>query len=114
MKTIIAGSRAITNFDLLEQVIEQSDFQITTVITGCAKGIDTLGIKWGEIHGVPILRFPAQWSRYGRGAGPIRNKEMSENADACIVIWDGHSQGAKNMIELAHKYDLRLYVHRKM
>lgn len=111
MKTIIAGSRDIHDADLLELVIKESGFEITTVVSGCAKGVDTLGEKWAAKKDIPIIEFPAQWEKYGRGAGPIRNKEMAENADACIVIWDGRSVGSKKMIELARKNGLLVHVH---
>ena len=111
MKTIIAGSRTITDFELLEQAIETCGFEISTVISGCAKGLDRLGEFWAEKYEIPILKFPADWVKYGRGAGPVRNKEMAKNADACIVLWDGKSKGAKNMIDLARKNNLLLYVY---
>ena len=112
MKTIIAGTRKITDPYLLDKIIKQSGFNITTVISGCAKGVDQLGETWADIHDVPVLRFQAQWKKFGRGAGPMRNMEMAENADACIVIWDGESNGTKNMISLAKKKGLMLHIHK--
>lgn len=112
MKTIIAGSRKFTNPILLELAIEQSGIQITTVISGCAKGADELGETWANSHDIPVLKFPAQWGKFGRCAGPIRNMEMADNADACIAIWDGESKGTKNMIDLAHKKGLLLHIYK--
>jgi YspA, cpYpsA-related SLOG family len=112
LKTIIAGSRNITDLDLLEQFIEKSGLQITTVISGSARGIDKLGETWADKHDIPVLRYPAEWKKYGRGAGPVRNKDMVDNAEACIVLWDGRSKGTKNMIDLAHKKGLLIHIYK--
>ena len=57
-----------------------------------------------------MKEFKADWVKYGKAAGPIRNEEMAKYADACIVFWDGKSPGAKSMIALAKKYELKLRV----
>ncbi len=43
--------------------------------------------------------MPAEWGKHGNSAGPIRNREMAKYADMAIVLWDGYSPGAKNMVE---------------
>ena len=111
MKTIIAGSRTIMDPFLVEQAITESGFKITTVVSGGAKGADHLAEQWASTQNIPVIRFPADGKTYGRGAGPVRNKEMAQYADACIVIWDGFSAGTKNMIELARKNGLLVHVH---
>lgn len=62
-------------------------------------GADLLGKKWAILNGVPIKNFPADWDKYGKAAGPIRNAQMAEYADYLIAFWDGKSRGTKNMIE---------------
>lgn len=52
---------------------------------------------------IPVKRFPADWDRHGRAAGPIRNCQMAQYADALIAIWDGKSRGTKNMIDEMNK-----------
>lgn len=112
MKTIIAGSRDITDITLLAEAIAQSGFAITEVVCGMAKGADRIGIDWATEQGIPVKAFPADWTRYGRGAGPVRNREMAEYADALIALWDGKSRGTKHMINLAKQQGLPTYVHR--
>lgn len=56
--------------------------------------------------------FPADWNKYGKKAGPIRNKKMANYAEALLAIWDGKSCGTKNMIQQAKENNLRIYVHR--
>lgn len=112
MKTIIAGSRDISNYAFIEEAIVESGFEVSLVLSGCARGVDQLAEKWAEKNNVPIHKFPPDWKKYKRGAGPVRNRQMAEFAEACIVLWDGKSPGTKNMISLATKYGLSLFVFR--
>jgi glycerophosphoryl diester phosphodiesterase len=113
MKTIITGGRDVINPELLEKAIMQSRFAITEVVCGGARGADDLGQKWaGNGNLIPVKLFPPEWNRYGKAAGMVRNKEMAEYADALIALWDGASKGTKNMIGLASKRGLKVYVFR--
>ena len=112
MKTIIAGSRSIDDFAVIDQAIKASSFEITEVVSGTAKGVDITGEAWASLNNIPIKRFPAKWDKEGRAAGMLRNARMAEHAEACIVIWDGSSVGSKNMINQATKRGLKLYVHK--
>jgi hypothetical protein len=110
MKTIIAGSRTLRAYPLLRWAIDSSRFEITEVFTGCASGIDQLAIRWAREHRVPYRLFPADWLQRGTPAGPIRNIQMANHADAVIAIWDGYSPGTRHMIRTAREYGLRLHV----
>ena len=104
MKVIIAGGRDIIYKEIVEKAIKESGFVITELISGaCPTGVDVLGEKWAKENGIKIIRYPANWDKYGRAAGPIRNEQMSEIAEALIAIWDGKSPGTKNMISNATK-----------
>jgi hypothetical protein len=108
MRIIVAGSREITDrlliFDFLDQVsAANKDTPITEVVSGGAKGVDQIGEDWAREHNIPVKQFLAQWNIHGKSAGPIRNKEMAEYADALIAFWDGQSKGTKNMIEQMDK-----------
>lgn len=111
MKTIIAGSRGITDFAVLLEAVEKCNFEITSVVSGRAAGVDYLGELYAEQNNLPLHKYPAEWNKYGRSAGPIRNKLMSENAEALLAIWDGNSAGTKNMIDNAKAKGLTIYVH---
>lgn len=110
MRTIVAGSRCFTNLALMTKAIAASGFQVTTVVSGKAPGADLLGEQWAKARGIPVDPHPADWKQYGRSAGPIRNKEMAENAEALIALWDSESPGTKNMIETAKWMGLKVYV----
>ena len=112
MRTIIAGSRTIKDYDLLKKVIKDSGFNITTVISGNHwEGVDVLGEKWAKENNIPLELQPAKWKIYAYSAGPIRNREMAEVAEACIVLWDKKSKGSKSMILNAMQQKLKLYVY---
>lgn len=111
-KIIIAGTRTFNNYDLLKSTLNnfiknKSDIEI---VSGTCAGADLLGEKYAVENNLPIKRFPANWYKYGKAAGPIRNKQMAEYADACIVFWDGQSRGTKSMISLAKENGLKVQV----
>ena len=100
MKVIIAGSRHMpfSMFHLIDEAVKKSNFQVTEVVCGLARGADMFGGKWAVEHSIPVKTFPADWDTHGKAAGPIRNQQMAEYADALIVfIWDG-SRGSKDML----------------
>lgn len=109
MRVVIAGSRTITNYMAVVKAIKESKFDISEVVSGTAKGVDSLGEYWALQNGVPVKRFPPNWKSHGRAAGVIRNNEMAEYADAVIVIWDGNSRGSKHMIDAARKAGCLVY-----
>lgn len=112
MRVIIAGSRSINKYSVLKKAIEDSGFKITSVVSGCARGADELGIAYAQFADIPCERFPANWNKHGKSAGILRNVEMSENADALIALWDGKSRGTSHMIEIAKKKGLKVFVFR--
>lgn len=111
MKVIIAGSREINDYELVCQIIEESKFEITEVVCGMCRGVDLLGKQWAEENGLKdkIAKFPANWTKYGIAAGPIRNGQMANYADALIVIMHVGSRGAKDMLDQAMKKRLKIY-----
>lgn len=110
MKTIIAGSRDIYDYEVVLSAVKESGFEITEVVNGMARGVDTLGGLYGRSNGIPVKQFPADWDTYGKRAGVMRNVQMAEYADALIAVWDGKSRGTKHMIDTATKKGLKVYV----
>jgi len=96
-KTIVCGSRTITDYKTVKSYLDH------VIISGCAKGIDTLAIRYAHEKGIPTIEVPAKWDLYGKSAGFKRNKKMLEIANAVIALWDGKSKGTENTIELAHE-----------
>ena len=99
-KVIIAGSRDFNDWDYLVGYLATLPpwLEVTEVVSGCASGADTLGEEWATLHNIPIKRFPADWERHGKKAGPIRNAEMGIYAEGLIAFWNGTSKGTEHMI----------------
>lgn len=113
MKVIIAGSRSIKYGWMVSLAIKQARQQgidPTEVVSGGAKGADTLGEQWAARHELPCRVMPAAWDNHGKSAGMIRNREMSEYADALIAVWDGNSHGTEHIIDLMHKANKPVFV----
>ncbi len=112
MKVIIAGSRGVTLWTSITIAVEESGFNITEVVSGMARGADMLGEEYANVNNLPVKRFPADWSKYGKSAGYKRNQEMAKYADALIAIWDGQSRGTGHMIDIATEAGLKVHVFR--
>lgn len=113
MKVIIAGSRTVNKNDVINGIsLCNWSNLITTVISGTARGADVFGEQWAEENNINILKYPAQWDIYGKKAGFIRNKVMADKSDGLIAIWDGKSNGTKNMINLSIDNGLRIFIYR--
>lgn len=110
MKTIIAGGRDIDDFALVKEAVAESGFEITEVVSGKAPGVDSLGEQWARENDIPVKEFPADWDTHGKQAGPMRNRQMAQYADALVAIWDGQSRGTSNMIQNARAYGLEVHV----
>lgn len=113
MKTIIAGGRDITDYSLVERAVAASGFTITEVVSGKARGVDTLGEKWADNHGIPKKPFPAAWrigGKLDKAAGLKRNIAMGNYADALVAVWDGKSSGTGHMIRIATVKGLKVFV----
>ena len=76
-KVAIVGSRNFTNYEFLKNTIiewkEENNIDIGTIVSGGAKGADTLSEQFAKEHGYKILIFKPDWNTYGKAAGPIRN-----------------------------------------
>lgn len=115
MKTIIAGTRTFTDKWLFAQgMLEAKSRRIepTVIISGTAAGADTLGEQWAKHWGIELIRVPAEWEKYGKRAGYMRNSQMADQADALIAFWDGKSRGTKHMIDIAMARKLKTSVSR--
>lgn len=115
MNVIISGTRTCHNMVLLREAINESNFPITRIITGDSEeknGVDHMACEVARIKRIECLIVYADWTTYGKSAGPIRNSIMANYGDALIAIWDGKSKGTADMIEKARKKKLQVYIHK--
>ena len=82
IKVIIAGSRTFDNYDLLfekcSEALKDYDSVEIEIVSGNARGADRLGERFAKEKGFALTLFPADWNKFGKSAGYIRNKEMAE------------------------------------
>ena len=103
MKLAIIGSRTFNDYNKLSEVLEPYKSRITLVISGAAKGADSLGEKWAIDNKIETLIFPADWNTYGKRAGFIRNEDIIKNCECVIAFWDNKSKGTAHSLSLCKK-----------
>lgn len=113
MRVIVAGSREINvTVEQLSIIMIDSGFAPSMIISGNARGADKLGEDWAKLHDIQCEKYPANWDKYGKRAGLLRNEYMASKADALIALWDGNSRGTKHMIETMQKLKLPIFIWR--
>ena len=114
---VVAGSRSIiykkTVFRILDEFHKKTP--VSGLVSGGAKGADTLGLEWARLNQIPYKVFLPDWNGLGKKAGIVRNIQMAdyikENQGEAIIFWDGSSPGTKNMVEECEKRDIQTYIH---
>ena len=102
MKFAVVGDRDFKDYKLMREELAKID-DITEIVSGGARGADTLAEKWSlEYLKKKAIVFGAEWNRWGKGAGPIRNRKIWEYADQGIAFLAVGSKGTKNSIEWAN------------
>lgn len=108
-RVIIAGSRTTPDeavepeMNRVQRDTTKFDWKLATVVSGGAKGADRAGEEWAVARKINMIRFPADWKRYGKAAGMIRNQWMAWYASHLVAFWDGQSPGTKSMINMARE-----------
>lgn len=115
MDVIIAGSRNLTfSVNQLDDLINESNFNVTSVISGMARGADLSGYNWAKAKGILVKEFPADWGGEGRIAGLSRNLRMlehvKENNGGLIMLFDGISPGSSHCLKNAQAMSLPRFV----
>ncbi len=116
MRILICGSRHFNDYQKLCNEMDElnlDEVQLITIISGHARGADTLGEKYAEECGWELDVYPADWKTYGKRAGPIRNSKMlKEGKPDLVVAFRGpNSRGTQNMIDQSLKAGVKIIVH---
>jgi len=109
-RVVIAGCRDYNNYQEAKKYIDYCLSNIRKeneiiIVSGGACGADKIGEQYAEENGFAVEKYPANWRKYGRSAGPRRNKQMAELCDYVICFWDEKSRGTKSMIDYAKMYN---------
>jgi hypothetical protein len=114
MKLAIVGSRYFIDYEIftkaLNKILNEWKDDIELVISGGAKGADTLAEKWAHEHKIEIMIFPADWKRYGRAAGPIRNTKIINESTHLIAFAAISSKGTLDTINKAKAKGLKIRI----
>ena len=114
MHVVIGGCRTFCDYEALSRHLDiilrpYADTDII-ILSGHCAGVDMLAERYAAEHSLRVETHPAEWARYGRAAGPIRNEQMVMRADCVIAFWDGKSQGTKTLISFAQKHSKNLHI----
>ena len=116
-KVIVADGRDFADYAYLKEKLDEvfgSLWDINShpieIISGMAKGADTLGIRYAEEHKLTMVLYPANWKKYPRMAGILRNMNMLVTATHLVAFWDGKSHGTKHMIEIAKAKGIPVWI----
>lgn len=103
--TLVCGGRDLETADYVQvaRVLDELNAAIAIgrVIHGCARGADTLAGWWARARRLPVHAFPADWERYGKAAGMIRNRAMLKAGRPDVVVAFAGGKGTTNMVSLA-------------
>jgi len=113
MKVLVCGGRDFTDRDALFAALDKIDAElprpgITCIISGCARGADSLALQWSKKWDLVCRFFPADWKRHGSAAGPIRNQEMLERGKPDLVIAFPGGRGTADMVRRARAVNVRV------
>ena len=118
-KVIVAGGRDFDNYEFLKKKLDETfeslgdlDAHPIEIISGMADGADTLGIKYTKEHKLTMVLYPANWDKYPRMAGILRNMNMLVTATHLVAFWDGKSHGTKHMIEIAKEKGIPVWIYK--
>lgn len=122
MRVLVCGDRNWTDKLYINSVLRETWFELDehgiplVIIHGCAKGADSIAGEIGEKQGLKVIKFPANWSTYGRAAGVIRNQQMLDEGKPDLVIAFNDdiekSKGTKDMVNRAKKSGIKTKVYR--
>jgi hypothetical protein len=108
MKVAVIGSRSFNDYELLRQTL--SKLEITLVVSGGAKGADSLGEEYANANKIPTKIFLPDWDKYGKSAGMLRNSDIINEAEIVVAFWDGESKGCKDAIAKANKLNKKVLI----
>ena len=122
MRVIITGGKEFNNYEVLatkcNEVLRNYNNGILPVriVSGGARGTDTLGEVYAKEMGYELSVFPADWDKYGKPAGTLRNVQMAkfatedENIGLLIAFWDTKSRGTSHMLRTARDYGMNIEI----
>jgi hypothetical protein len=117
MKVLVCGGRNFNDAMTLGSWlggIHKNNGPITLLIQGGAPGADFMASEFAKWMGIPVQTFPADWDRYGKSAGPRRNKQMLDEGKPDLVVAFEGGKGTANMVEQAKAAGINIFMATKV
>ena len=113
MRLAVLGSRGFEDYPKLEKILDiiVPQFKVNTIVSGGARGADSLAEKYATKSGLELDVYPADWDKHGKSAGYIRNVDIWNNSDMGIAFHDGQSKGTEHSFDLAKKQNKKLFIY---
>lgn len=108
-RTAIVGSVDFPSPRLVEELVASLP-EGAVIVSGGAPGVDTYAIEAAKAHGLGTIIHDADWEKYGRRAGPLRNEQIVADADRVVAFWNGKSRGTLNTLAIAADAGLPIQV----
>jgi hypothetical protein len=103
LRILVCGGRDYDNVDKVYEVLDEFPTEELLIIHGGARGADSLAGVWAFERGVQVTRYPADWEKYGKRAGYVRNQQMLDEGKPDLVIAFPGGRGTAMMIDIAEK-----------
>lgn len=110
MKVLVCGGRDYQERDYVFKELDKANqvLKIDCIVSGMAKGVDSYAAQWAKSRHVGLHPFPANWNKYGKAAGPIRNQQMIDEGKPDLVLAFSGGTGTNDMINKAKKHNIEV------
>lgn len=109
MRYGVIGSRTFDDYEKLKEVLDKH--YISQIVSGGARGADSLAAKYAEEKSIPLLEFLPDYTKYGKKAPFVRNKLIVRASDVVIAFWDGQSNGTEHSLNFAKSLSIKCIIH---
>jgi hypothetical protein len=106
MKVLVCGGRDFNSLSLLYRELEKLEVRPSQIISGHARGADQLAEMYAREYNIPLRIFPANWDKYGKRAGYIRNKQMLDEGEPDLVVAFPGGRGTDMMVMIAESANI--------
>ena len=100
MRVGVIGTRYFNDYDLVCSTLDKLKTRVECIVSGGAKGADSLAEKWAKSNEIKTIIYKPDWS-LGKRAAALRNIKIVESSDIIIAFWDGISKGTKMTMDMA-------------
>jgi hypothetical protein len=108
MTVLVCGGRDYTDRERIYKLLTFNREKIGVIVHGGAAGADTLAGDWAAANSVACMRVPAEWGKFGKKAGFIRNEKMLSLAKPDLVVAFPGGVGTAMMVRLAKQAGVRV------